>query len=91
MSLPSKHGAAEQLDQTHRGLQITKPQGVEAQLLGHILQRDTAGIHAFNLTVLYQDVDIFFSEISSDCLGGTNPTLPVNWSNGLIVALFVFL
>lgn len=36
--LPSKHGATEQLDQTHRGLQIAKPQGVEAQFLGHVLQ-----------------------------------------------------
>lgn len=35
---PSKYGTPEQLDQTHRGLQITKPQGVEAQFLRQILE-----------------------------------------------------
>lgn len=40
---PSKHGASEQLDQTHRGLQITKPQGVEAQFLCQILETRIKG------------------------------------------------
>lgn len=35
---PSKHGTAQQLDQTHRGLEITEPQGVEAQLLCQVLE-----------------------------------------------------
>lgn len=44
--LPSKHGAAKQLDQTHCGLQIAKPQGVEAQFLGHILQETQGRGHS---------------------------------------------
>lgn len=39
--LPSEHGAAHQLDQTHGGLQVAEPQGVEAQPLGHVLQGHT--------------------------------------------------
>lgn len=35
---PSKHRTPEQLDHTHHGLQITKPQGVEAQFLCQILE-----------------------------------------------------
>lgn len=40
---PSKHGTPEELDQTHRGLQIPKPQGVEAQFLCQILENRTKG------------------------------------------------
>lgn len=38
---PSKHGAPQQLDHAHRGLQITEPQGVEAQFLCQILESRT--------------------------------------------------
>lgn len=35
---PSKQGTPEQLAEAHHGLQVTKPQGVEAQFLRQILE-----------------------------------------------------
>lgn len=45
---PSKQGTPEQLAEAHHGLQVTKPQGVEAQFLCQILEITKKARHSIS-------------------------------------------